>query len=238
MTERLTLNTFTTASSDPEGCQYRILACLKSYYEDFAASRLYPSLSDLIDLLSNLQQIIQNKNELESRFPQSVIGIDLEKKKLLLERDADLSADVQRLTEMIEWAIPLLHKAIREGTEIYEFVDEQVGLREVGILPIQLDEGYAIIPDNRGSSLRVVRYELSLFEQDDEKFRAIRTKLIKTIPQGEIRSEAGSIKIEIIREHPELPNPATFEFHTDLAFPFVETILPVSKRKLMARVAA
>jgi len=66
----------------------------------------------------------------------------------------------------------------------------------------------------------------------------MKTKHLKTIPQGEIHSEAGSIKLDIIREHPDLPNPATFEFHTDLAFPFIETILPISKRKLMARVAA
>jgi len=87
MTDRLTLNTFATASNDAEGCQYRILACLKSYYDDFAASRLYPSLSDLIDLVSTLEQIIRSKKDLESRFPKSIIGIDLEEKNRELETE-------------------------------------------------------------------------------------------------------------------------------------------------------
>ena len=47
-----------------------------------------------------------------------------------------------------------------------------------------------------------------------------------------------ALKIDLIKEFPELPNPATYSFNIEVDFPFNETILPIAKRKLIRRLAA
>jgi hypothetical protein len=43
----------------------------------------------------------------------------------------------------------------------------------------------------------------------------------------------GSIKMELIEERDDLPNPATYCFQTDRVFPYQETLLPVAKRRFI-----
>ncbi|MBK7032936.1 MAG: hypothetical protein IPH49_06685 [Ignavibacteria bacterium] len=43
------------------------------------------------------------------------------------------------------------------------------------------------------------------------------------------------LKLALVEQHQDMPNPATFLMDSDLDFPFDETILPVAKRKLMRR---
>lgn len=41
------------------------------------------------------------------------------------------------------------------------------------------------------------------------------------------------IKIDLIRNRKELPNPAAYAIETELNFPLEETLLPVAKRSLV-----
>jgi hypothetical protein len=41
------------------------------------------------------------------------------------------------------------------------------------------------------------------------------------------------IKLELVKEIKELPNPATFRLHSKQAFPIEETLLPIGKRLLL-----
>jgi hypothetical protein len=111
-------------------------------------------------------------------------------------------------------------------------------IEQVVILPLYREEGYFMIKDNIASELQVHRYECSLFSSGKEKYRALKTELIKSIGEFFIDKTPESIKHELIKENKELPNPATFICETDLDFPFAETIFPVAKRKLMSQLAA
>jgi hypothetical protein len=42
-----------------------------------------------------------------------------------------------------------------------------------------------------------------------------------------------ALKLSLMEERRELPNPATYFFDSDLDFPYEATMLPVAKRKLM-----
>ena len=44
------------------------------------------------------------------------------------------------------------------------------------------------------------------------------------------------IKAELVRRSPELPNPATFAFETDIALPRIETYLPIAKQLVLDHV--
>ena len=238
MLNRLDLQSFIASGPDFESNQYRILNSLKSYRNEFAHNRLYPALSDLIELTLVLEALLKEKSNLQKKLPQQLKEVDLKGKRLVYEPLKLASSDVEKISELIVWSLPRIKKAIEEGMKIFDFVDEHITMSEVGILPMYQQEGYAFVPENKAFLLHLVRYEVSLYESGEERFRTIKTRFIKSLRQSIVRISPESIKLQIIQEHQDLPNPATFVFETDLEFPFAETILPIAKRKLMARVAA
>jgi hypothetical protein len=79
----------------------------------------------------------------------------------------------------------------------------------------------------------VIKYEVSIFTGAGERYRSLKTSVVKSLHQSSIMQPVQSIKLNLMQEFPELPNPATYSFETDLEFPFYETILPVAKRRLL-----
>lgn len=229
----LNLELFTKAGHDLESSQYRILAGIASVRSDFHHSRLYPTLPDLIELASILETIRQQGDHYRRNLPKTITGVDLETKTLMLDAvPADQEA-VEHLFTLIMWALPSLKLLVEEGTAMFDFVSQHMSLDIVGIMPIYKDEGYVMIPDLRTQIFHILRYELSLFTAEQEQYRAMRTIEVETRDVRHVQEAPESIKLELVRGHRDLPNPATYICDTDLDFPFEETILPVAKRKLM-----
>lgn len=233
---QLSLETFVTAGGDFEASQYRIRQALKGYRDEFTRSKLYPALAELIELTRTLESLIEEKTSFQQQLPRELKNIDLKNKKLIFESVEMTGNDFERIVELIRWALPLIGEIIQEGMRIFDFVDENLAVQHVGILPMYKDEGYYFVPENKASLLHLLRYEASLYTSGSEHYRALKTSALKSIQQSPVRSTPESIKRELIEEHRDLPNPATFLCETDLEFPFAETILPVAKRKLMASV--
>jgi len=235
---RMSLDTFISGERDLELNQYKVLGGLKEYRAEFNKKKLYPAIADLVNLADQLQEIIKQKNNLEISFPKYIKEYDVKNKKIIYDSLEKLSPNIEFLFDLVEWALPKITEAIEEGLAIHEYVDENLSIEQVGILPLYKEEGYFIIPDNVGLILQIHRFECSLFSSEIEKFRALKTKFIKTIEKVVIDKTPETIKLDLIKEFEDLPNPATFVCETDLDFPFTETIFPIAKRKLMAQLAA
>jgi hypothetical protein len=236
--EKLSLANFISAGSDVESARYRILGSLKSYSDVFDHNRIYPHLTELIELRNSLEAIVNGKSKFLNDVPQRLKDIDLVNKKLVFEPPDVSCTPLDNALDLIRWALPLITDAIEEGRKIYDFVEENLSIKEVGIIPFYHDEGYWFVPDNKNSVLHLIRFSLALYDSETDKYRTLKTKILKTVEQTLVKRPPESIKLELIEEHQELPNPATFVCETDLDFPFVETIFPVAKRKLMVRLAA
>jgi hypothetical protein len=78
---------------------------------------------------------------------------------------------------------------------------------------------------------------VSIFKSAHDRYRSLKTSYLKQLRWTSIKNTPNKIKVDLIRENKELPNPATYLFDTDLEFPFRETILPIVKHKLMRRLA-
>ncbi|MFH5833047.1 hypothetical protein [Halalkalibaculum sp. DA384] len=233
----LNLDLFTQVQSDFEMRQYKVLAALKTISEDFQHNRIYPHLSDLIELRTTLLDIKKRLEDLRNDFPKRIKNIDLVNKIIEHEVVFVDGSDLSRVEDLIEWAIPHIEAKIEEGKALYEYVDEEIRIEEVGILPNYLDEGYFFVPDNEEAKLLLFEYEVSIFESAQDEYRALKTAFLKALHQGQVLLSPNSIKLELIRENQKLPNPATYSFQTKLDFPFNETIFPVVKRKLMQQLA-
>ncbi|NBB75948.1 MAG: hypothetical protein GVY02_01095 [Bacteroidetes bacterium] len=229
---RLDLNLFTKVRDDIEKRQYIILAELKKISSEFQYYRIYPHLSRLVEIRRTLSEVISRVSDLRNKFPKRIGKIDWVNRTIEHEVVFVDGTDLRAVERLINWALPQIGKVIHEGIAIHDYVENELSVEHVGILPNYRDEGYFFIPDNRESKLNLFRFELSIFKSADDQYRALKTKLLKSLENRVHRSPA-SIKLELIREEKELPNPATYAFDTGLEFPFDQTILPVAKRKLM-----
>ncbi len=234
MTEAvLNLELFTQVQSDFEKRQYTILAALQRISGDFQHNRIYPHLAFLIELHNTLVDIKTRLEDLRSEFPKRIKKIDFVNREIEHEVVFVDGSDLKKVEELIEWALPYLKAKIEEGRTIYEFVNEEIHLEEVGIVPNYIDEGYFFVPDNEESKLLLFQYEVSIFQSAKDKYRSLKTQFLKALDQGRALMSPNSIKLDLINENRKLPNPATYSFETDLNFPFNETIFPIVKRKLM-----
>lgn len=229
----LSVDMFTNVQSDFEVCQYKVLAGLKSISDDFQKNKIYPHLSNLIELKTVLSDILQKLRDLRAQFPKRIKKIDFVNQKIEHEVVFVAGADLSKVEDLIAWALPYIDAKIEEGKAIYEFVDEEIRLEEVGIIPGYTDEGYFFVPDNEESKLLLFQYEVTVFKSAQDDYRALKTAFLKALEKGMAHRSPNAIKLELINENKKLPNPATFAFNTDLYFPFRETIFPVTKRKLL-----
>jgi hypothetical protein len=237
--EQLSLEIFFDSETDWEMNQYRILAGIKKAQIEFAQKKIYPSLAMLIKLNRELNQIKDERNNLSQNFPKQIKGFDFKEQKIIYEtsKNLELNNSIEVIFALIDWALPYINETIEEGIVLFDFVNENMFLEQVGILPMYKDEGYFMITDNISSELQVYRYECSIFSSGNEKYRSLKTEIVKTEKQGIIKRLPEEIKQELIKEKIDLPNPATYLIDSDLDFPFTETIMPVAKRKMISHIA-
>ena len=238
--EQLSLEIFFDSETDWEMNQYRILAGIKTARAEFDKKKIYPSLAMLIKLKRELKQIKEERNNLNQQFPKQIKGFDTKEQKVIYDTSENIkhNENIETIFALIEWALPYINEAIEEGIVLFDFVENNLTLEQVGILPMYKDEGYFMITDNIAVELQVHRYECSIFSSGQEKYRTLKTEFVKSKKQGIIKELPETIKHELIKERTDLPNPAIFLLDSDLEFPFTETILPVAKRKMITHIAA
>jgi DNA-directed RNA polymerase subunit F len=233
----LDLDLFTSVNDDLEKRQLHLLAGMKKVQKVFRDNRIYPELSELIRLRRILNDILTRIEDVYSDLPKRIKKIDLINKSIEHEVVLSDGANIEHVQEFIQWSLPHIQKVIEEGIAIYEYVEEQIEMEEVGILPQYRDEGYFFVPNNIREALCLYQYEVSIFKSAQDRYRSLKTSYMKQLRWTAIKKTPNRIKVDLIKERKDLPNPATYLFDTELEFPFRETILPIVKRKLMRHLA-
>lgn len=230
---RLSLDLFTRVQDDLEKRQYIILAELKAISNEFQYYKVYPHLSRLVELHRTLKDVTNRLSDLRNRFPKRISRIDWVNQTIEHEVVFVDGTDLSAVEHLINWALPQIESVIQEGAAIHEFVEQELSVEHVGIVPNYRDEGYFFVPDNQEGKLNLFRFEVSIFKSSEDQYRSLKTSFLKSLHQGKAALSPNSIKLELIKQEKELPNPATFSFDTQLDFSFSQTIFPVAKRKLM-----
>ncbi len=233
----LSLNLFTGAGTDFEQAQYRVLAALTEVRQAFSQTIIYPHLGALVNLYSDLQALAKQLAQFKDSLPGRITKIDLEAQQVVKESSPFATPEMAFLEDLIGWALPHIQDAIEEGRTIFEFVEEHLALEEVGLVPSYVEEGYLIVPDRKAQTQHVLKYQLSIFTDAQERYRSLRTAVVQSLPDGLIATAPRVIKLGLVEAFPELPNPATYLCNTQLDFPFEATMLPIAKRKLMQHLA-
>ncbi|MEQ8474141.1 MAG: hypothetical protein RIC35_23295 [Marinoscillum sp.] len=226
----------TAGMIDYEYKKYILLAYLKDIKERFDCSELYPFLADLIFHYKNLKQVKDHKEVIYESFPKSISKADFKKLQFTYKRMVADDELMDEIESIISFALPKIEEAIGLGKELYDLVEENMEVETVGLTPIYANEGYVLVNYDSKRDVSVFRYQLSVFEQSDEKYRGINTTFISNDFKDLGRSYE-QIKIDLARRFWDLPNPATFLVTYKLKFPLPQTILPVAKRLLVRKLS-
>jgi hypothetical protein len=212
--------------------KYTLLAYLQEVNKYFNDNKLYPQLSDLIFHYNNLVAFRENKKFLQEHFPKRLNGIQLEKLQLLYQQIIEDDEMMKELENIINYSASEMKAVISTATEIYEFIEDKLVIFPVGLIPLDINEGYFFLSEGKYRSTRVYQYRLSIFEKHDEKYRSIRTEFIADWERNIVNSYE-NIKSELIKGKKDLPNPAVYSIEVDLTYPVEETLLPIAKRSLV-----
>lgn len=211
--------------------KYTLLAYLQRVNKYFNENKLYPQLADVIFHYNNLVAFRENKKFLQEHFPKKLTGMQLEKLEFLYEQIVEDTELMKELEEIINYSTSTIKRTIKNGTEIYEFIEDKLVISPIGLVPIELNEGYFFLSSGKKNT-RVYHYRLSFFEKHDEKYRSIKTSYVDSLRRS-MSNTYENIKADLIRQRSDLPNPAVYAVETSLSFPFNETLLPIAKRSLV-----
>jgi hypothetical protein len=219
-------------NTDPEYKSYQLLAYLQEVFNSFELRKLYPHLADLVDHHRNLKALRDGTAGLESVFPKALSGINPADQTLDFQATIRREDMMEDLMVIIDQSLPLIEQHLNAGTQLYEAIEKELHISVVGILPMHIEEGYILVNNGNEPQTRVFNYNITVIEHFKEKFRGIRTGLVGTYKRS-ISNSMGSIKLDLVRSNPSLPNPVALAVETELTYPMTETLLPILKRSVV-----
>ncbi|MEZ4848586.1 MAG: hypothetical protein R3B93_08200 [Bacteroidia bacterium] len=233
MMKKLNADWFLEGTLDFEYKKYVLLAYLQHVSKEFAEVKLYPSFSDLIFHYNNLFQFKESKKNLTQKFPSQMSEEEFRNLSMLKETDLNEQGELQEIEHIVEYAIPTIKSQMKEGKEIYDYIDDHVTIEPIGITPLYKNEGYILLRVNPRKEVKVFEYKIVFFENTDANYHGISFSYLDSYTHS-IANTYESMKLKLIRNHTKLPNPATYLVYTVHPFPEETSLIPVAKRKILS----
>lgn len=230
--KKLDQNWFVEDLIDFEFQKYRLLAYLKEVQEQYQQAYLFPVLSDLVGHYRSLREFREGTETLSGHFPRKVSGLDWENKRLIYEAELPEPDQLREVEMIVDYSLPRIKAKVEEGKEIYELVEGGIAINSVGILPLYKQEGYLLVRKGANKEIKAYHYQMSIIEGVKENLRSLRTEFVEQFRYG-FSTTLESIKINLIKTHKVLPNPATYFVESRYAYPEKATLMPVVKRKFI-----
>lgn len=232
----LNKNWFFEGLIDFEFKKYTLLAYLSKVEKLFFRNELYPSMQELVFHYQNLKQYRDNKELMYDDFPQQLTGVQMEKLKLFYQKIVEDDDLMKEISDIINFALPQFKKVLGEGKEIYEFFESNIEIEHVGIIPLRVHEGYVLFRQDNNPYTDIYKYNTTLFQTSNDRYRGISSSYVDSVRLHQWTSYE-DVKMKLVKENSNLPNPATFLIHSKIQCPFNETFYPIAKRILIKKIA-
>jgi len=234
--ERLNDNWLTDGLIDFEYKKYQLLAYFKNVKESFKRVELYPFLSDMIFHYRNLVMLKENKTLIQESFPKELSVENLKNLVLNYHKIIEDDSVMMEIEAIMEYALPQFKDSLDEGSFIYDYVESKCEISPVGLTSLYLDEGYLFVTQPPETETDVYRYQVTIFNQSTEPLRGIHTEFLLTA-QRSFSNTYEHMKLNLIRNYVELPNPSVYLVSSKMRFPYQQTLMPVAKRLLVKQIA-
>ena len=232
MMKALTLNTFTSSVDDIELSQYKILSSLKDYQSEFNKNKIFPALTELTYLYSTLEELLAHKSCFDLLLPSGISNRNRNKNNIV--EIVDQSTDQRDYVyDLIEWALPVIRKLIDEAHIIYNFVLDNLSIKEKDISAYADKSGFLLVPDNSNFQLNVYQFNTIENFRDNKSNLILNTNYLQSTKLNDLPSITWYIEMELKKKYDSDENTSCYLCQTDLDFPFNETMFPLAKTKLI-----
>lgn len=221
---------------DFEYKKYIFLSYLTYVQKQFSDKKLYPVLPEIKEHYSNLQAYRIGKQQMESRFPQKLVGIDFKRHTMLRESTLIDPELISELDAIVNYSLERLDEQMAIGMELLEYIIHQISIEPIGVTPINNNEGYLIFLFHQSDEVWIYKYMVSPLSGLAEDVQ-IKTFYITRMRKS-ISNTPEQIKKDLLKNNRDMPNPATYSISSKVDVPYEETLFPVAKRMFINTLAA
>ncbi|RAJ99770.1 hypothetical protein LX87_01466 [Larkinella arboricola] len=219
---------------DFEYKKFVVLAYLQHVQRHFSDKKFYPDLPELREHYESGLRFQNHKGKLSASFPKDATGINPES---LTVRYQPRQEDDELMTEIdsiINFALPQFGQMLTKGQQMVEELEAALTLTPIGMLPLRRNEGYLFLHWTSHAQTHIYYFTvnwpgLALPGLTLSQSQTIRTRYIDSVRKG-IGTTYETLKLELIRQRPYLPNPATYMVESKRRLPLEETLLPMAGR--------
>lgn len=216
---------------DVEYKSYILLAYLNDVRKEFAEKKIYPGLADLLAHYQNLMHVKSGRENLQQSFPRQLQSADWENLRLEYKNRDPENDFFKVMDEILEYSIPAMKKGLDEGGELYEHVEKNLHISEIGLRSPSPDAGYFFLCAPPKLDARVYQYNLTRVILPDGPYRALHVSHISDYRLS-FTTTFESIRSELIRHH-QPTGYSTWLIESEVFVPWEESLLPVAKRRLV-----
>lgn len=227
---------FTQNWLDAEYQKYVVMAYLQAVQKNFTEHKLCPDLPELRDHYDAGIRFSRGKGTLNAAFPKRVSRISGPPPRIEYKSEVTDPAFMTEVDAIIEFSLPKFQAMLTEGQQRWVDIANSLTLTPVGLLPLRPEEGYLLLHATNQSEMQVYYYLMTLYSEQEPGGRLVQLRFIEVVRKS-IVNTFENIKLDLIRRHRDLPNPATFMLESQRTYPVQETLLPIARQLLAQAVA-
>jgi len=231
--KKLPIDWFTHGRLDAEYQQYVVLAYIQAVQQNFLADKLCPDLPDLRQHYDAGIRFAQGKDMLNAAFPKRATSISGPPPRIEYKSSVPDDAFMAELDAIMDFALPRFDALLTEGQQRWADILTTLTLAPIGLMPLRPEEGYLLLQNASESDTQVFHFSVTLYTEQEPGGRLVHFRFVESVRKSTITTFE-SIKLDLIRRHRHLPNPATFMLESRRPYPVQETLLPIA-RQLLAR---
>lgn len=234
--KKLQSDWFTQNWLDAEYQKYVVMAYLQAVQQNFTANKLCPDLPELRTHYEAGIRFSRGKGTLNAAFPKRVTGIGGPPPRLEYKSDVTDDEFMAEVDTIMEFALPRFQTMLSEGQQRWATIADSLTLAPVGLLPLRPEEGYLLLHATNQSETQVYYFCLRLYSEQEPGGRLVQLRFVEAVRKSLVNTFE-AIKLDLIRRHRDLPNPATFMLESKQTYPMQETLLPIARQLLALAVA-
>ncbi|MDB5239771.1 MAG: hypothetical protein JWP57_396 [Spirosoma sp.] len=221
---------------DAEYQKYVVMAYLQAVRQNFTDDKLCPDLPDLRSHYADGIRFSQGKETLLSAFPKRVSGVSGPPPRIEYKSEVTDPAFMTEMDAIMEFALPRFQEMLIEGQQRWADIAGSLTLAPVGLMPLRPEEGYLLLYATNQSEAQIYQFSLTFYSDQEPGGRMVQLRYVEAVRRSLVNTFE-NIKLDLIRKHRQLPNPATYRLETSRTYPVQETLLPIARQLLAQAVA-
>jgi len=227
---------FTQNWLDAEYQKYVVMAYLQTVQQNFVAHKLWPDLPDLQSHYDAGIRFSRGKGTLNAAFPKRISRVTGPPPRIEYKSEVTDDTFMAEMDAIMEFALPRFQALLTEGQQRWADIARSLTIAPVGLLPLRPQEGYLFLNATNQAEMQVYYFCLTLYSEQEPGGRVVRLRFVEVV-QKSLVNTFENIKLDLIRRHRYMPNPATFMLESQRSYPMQETLLPIARQLLVQAVA-